>query len=140
MTEVVMGSKMDYATIGKQIRDAALIASKTPNNPEAKLRELVSPFWDEYIKAKRINLTFHFRNERSLANGRADTVFNRLILEYKKPGVIKPENAKNRQLIAQVRGYIEDLAQEERWKEERLLGVVTLPPKTGEFTGRVSWV
>ncbi len=113
----------DYTTIVKGIQDAALMAAKTPNSPEAKLRELVAPLWDEYIKKRRINLTFHFRNERSLANGRADTVFNRLILEYKKPGLIKSDNAKNRQLITQVKGYIEDLAIEERWKQERLLGV-----------------
>ena len=99
------------------------MASATGQRPEAKLRELVEPLWDEYIEAKRINLHFQPRNERSLANGRADTVYNRLIMEYKKPGVIKSDNAKNRQLIAQVRGYIDDLAKEERWKEERLLGV-----------------
>jgi len=99
------------------------MAAATPNQPEAKLRELVAPLWDEYIRSNRINLNFSPRDERQLANGRADTVFNRLILEYKKPGVIKPNNEKNRQLITQVKGYIEDLAKEERWKEARLLGV-----------------
>ena len=72
---------------------------------------------------EQINLNFQARDERQLANGRADTVFNRLILEYKKPGAIHPNNEKNRKLIAQVKGYIEDLAKEERWKQERLLGV-----------------
>ena len=47
------------------------------------------------------------------AKGRPDTVFNRLILEYKKPGVIKENNEKNRQLITQVKGCIEDLSKEE---------------------------
>ena len=113
----------EYSQIVQAIQQAARIAAATGHHPEAKLRELVEPLWDEYIKAKRINLHFHPRNERSLANGRADTVYNRLIVEYKKPGAIKPDNAKNRQLIAQVKGYIEDLAKEERWKEKRLLGV-----------------
>lgn len=105
------------------IRKARTVAAATPNHPEGKLRELVAPIWDQYIRAKRINLSFEPRDERQLANGRADTVFNRLILEYKKPGVIKESNEKNRQLITQVKGYIQDLAKEERWKEERLLGV-----------------
>ncbi len=114
---------ISYADIANKIREAVPMAAATPNQPEAKLRELVAPLWDEYIRSNRINLNFSPRDERQLANGRADTVFNRLILEYKKPGVIKPNNEKNRQLITQVKGYIEDLAKEERWKEERLLGV-----------------
>jgi len=112
-----------YSDIVKKIKDAANEAAKTPNHPEAKLRELVAPIWDDYIRSKRINLNFSPRDERQLANGRADTVFNRLVLEYKKPGSIRQNNEKNRQLISQVKGYIEDLAKEERWKEERLLGV-----------------
>lgn len=114
---------IEYSKIVQAIKQAVCMASATGQRPEAKLRELVEPLWDEYMKAKRINLHFQPRNERTLANGRADTVYNRLIVEYKKPGAIKPENTKNRQLIAQVKGYIEDLAKEERWKEERLLGV-----------------
>jgi len=113
----------DYSKIVQSIREAVKIASATPQRPEGKLRDLVAPIWDECLRTKRINLTFQPRDERILANGRADTVFNRLILEYKKPNVIKPSNAKNRQLITQVQVYIEDLAKEERWKEERLLGV-----------------
>lgn len=112
-----------YSDIVKKIKEAVHEAASTPNQPEAKLRERVAPIWDDYIRSKRINLNFSPRDERQLANGRTDTVFNRLILEYKKPGVIKENNEKNRQLITQVKGYIEDLAKEERWKEERLLGV-----------------
>jgi len=112
-----------YSGIVEKIKSAVHIASATPNNPEAKLRELVAPLWDDYIRSKRINLHFYPRDERQLANGRADTVFNRLILEYKKPGVIHSNNEKNRKLTSQVKGYIEDLAKEERWKEKRLLGV-----------------
>jgi len=115
---------ISYSDIVKKIKEAAKEAASTPNHPEAKLRERVAPIWDDYIRSKRINLNFSPRDERQLANGRADTVFNRLILEYKKPGSIHPNNEKNRKLIGQVQGYIQDLAEEERWKEERLLGVV----------------
>ncbi|MCX6276542.1 MAG: N-6 DNA methylase, partial [Bacteroidetes bacterium] len=115
--------KKDFSGIADSIKAAVVEVAKTQNNPEAKLREMVAPLWDDYIRLKGINLKFYPHNERQLANGRADTVFNRLILEYKKPGTIQAKNEKNRRLIAQIEGYIEDLAQEERWKEERLLGV-----------------
>jgi hypothetical protein len=113
----------EYLKIVNSIKQAAFSAQRTPHYPERTLRELVAPLWDEHIRSKQINLNFLPRDERQLANGRADTVFNRFILEYKKPGAIKPDNAKNRQLIAQVKGYIEDLAKDGRWKEDRLLGV-----------------
>ncbi len=111
-----------YADIVKSIKLAVSIAKDAPQ-PEAKLRELIIPIWDNYIQSKQISLNFQRRDERQLANGRADSVFNRLILEYKKPGIIQRNNEKNRKLLAQVKGYIEDLAKEERWKHDRLLGV-----------------
>lgn len=115
---------MEYlAELVKQIQDAAKIAELTPNESEAKLRELVSPIWEKFLKEKRIGLNLQIRDEVTLANGRADTVFNKLILEYKKPNSIKAQNAKNRQLISQVQGYILDLARKERFSKERLLGV-----------------
>src|SRR4030066_129574 len=106
-----------------QIKQAVKIADSTPQNPEKKLRELVSPIWENFLKEKRVGLNLQIRDELTLANGRADTVFNRLILEYKKPYAIKPDNNKNRQLITQVQGYILDFAKKERFSKERLLGV-----------------
>lgn len=115
---------MEYlAELVNQIHDAAKVAELTPNEPEAKLRELVSPIWERFLKEKHIGLNLQISDEFTLANGRADTVFNKLILEYKKPRTIKAENAKNRQLISQVQGYILDLAKKERFSKERLLGV-----------------
>lgn len=106
-----------------QIKSAVKVAEGTPQNPEKKLRELVSPIWQTFLKEKRLGLNLQIREELTLANGRVDTVFNRLILEYKKPYAIKPDNNKNRQLIAQVQGYILDFAKKERFSKERLLGV-----------------
>ncbi len=108
----------------RKIKEYVNIAENSPNFPEKKLRELVSPIWEEYLKVKRIDLNLNIRDELVLANGRADTVFNRFILEYKKPHTIKPNNNKNRKLINQVEGYILDLSEKERWRKERLLGVV----------------
>jgi hypothetical protein len=106
-----------------QIKQAVKVAENTPQNPEKKLRELISPIWETFLKEKRVGLNLQIRDELTLANGRADTVFNRLILEYKKPYAIKPDNNKNRQLITQVQGYILDFAKEERFSKDRLLGV-----------------
>lgn len=108
----------------ERIGTATEIASKTPGMPEKKLRELVSDIWEQYIKEKRIHLNLTVTHELSLANGRADTVFNKLILEYKKPHTISSNNDKNRKLISQVQGYILDVAKEHRFNKERLLGVV----------------
>lgn len=119
-----VGRKMAELThLVSQIREATSIATLTPNKPEAKLRELVSPLWRAFLKEKRIDLNLQIRDEVTLANGRADTVFNKLILEYKKPLSIKPDNDRNRQLVSQVQGYILDLAKKERFSKERLLGV-----------------
>lgn len=114
----------DLKPILNEIKNAAKIAFQTPNEPEKKLRELVSPIWIKFLKEKRIGLNLIIRDELTLANGRADTVFNKLILEYKKPHSINPDNNKNRKLISQVQGYILDLGKKERFSKERLLGVV----------------
>ncbi|MGD1044708.1 MAG: N-6 DNA methylase [Bacteroidota bacterium] len=115
--------ELDYKDIAKKINKAAKDAGNTAHHPEAKLRELVTPLWQEFLKTQQIDFSFIARDELILANGTPDTVFNRLILEYKKPGIIKPSNAKNRVVITKVQGYIEDLAAKEGWKQERLLGV-----------------
>ena len=112
-----------FQRISDTIAKAAHTAGLATKNPEAKLRELVSPIFREYLATNQLDLNFEQRDELFLANGRADSVYNRLILEYKKPGEIKADNLKNRKIISQVQGYVEDLAQKEGWKKERLLGV-----------------
>lgn len=110
--------------IVRQINEAANTAAETPNEPEGKLRELVSPIWNDFLRQRKIILKLVVEDELTLANGRADTVFNKLILEYKKPNTIRPDKAKNRKLLNQVQGYILDIAEERRFKKERLLGVL----------------
>ena len=117
-------SSNNLTEVVKKIKEAAIIAAGTPNEPEGKLRELVSPIWNDFLHQRKINLKLVVEDELTLANGRADTVFNKLILEYKKPNTIRPDNAKNRKLLTQVEGYILDIAEERRFKKERLLGVL----------------
>lgn len=59
-----------------------------------------------------VGLTIIPRDEFSVARGRVDSVYNRLILEYKRPGIIKNSNATvaNQTVIKQVKDYIIDVA------------------------------
>ncbi|MEM4721391.1 MAG: N-6 DNA methylase [Candidatus Methanomethylicaceae archaeon] len=72
-------------------------------------------------------LTIIPRDEFSVARGRVDSVYNRLILEYKKPGILRDSNrtSANRKVIQQVKRYILDVAKRERREAHRLAGVAT---------------
>ena len=72
-------------------------------------------------------LTIIPRDEFSVARGRVDSVYNRLVLEYKRPGVLKDSNrtAANAQVVQQVKDYILDVAKREKREAQRLCGVAT---------------
>lgn len=72
-------------------------------------------------------LTIIPRDEFSVARGRVDSVYNRLILEYKRPNVIRKSNEgqTNQAIIQQVKDYILDVAKRERREAHRLAGVAT---------------
>jgi hypothetical protein len=65
--------------------------------------------------------------EAKLISGRADSVYNRLIIEYKKPGVLreKQDTTANRQVVKQVQNYILDVGKREKREAHRLAGVAT---------------
>jgi len=73
----------------------------------------------------RAGLTIVPRDEFSVARGRVDSVYNRLVLEYKRPGVIRQSNRSNGVVIQQVKDYILDVAKRERREAQRLAGVAT---------------
>jgi len=72
-------------------------------------------------------LTIVPRDEFTVARGRVDSVYNRLILEYKRPGLLKDSNTTkaNQDAIQQVKNYILDVAKKERREAHRLAGVAT---------------
>lgn len=75
----------------------------------------------------KAGLTIIPRDEFSVARGRVDSVYNRLVLEYKRPGLIR-ESSKtrsNQSVINQVKDYIQDVAKRERRRAQRLAGVAT---------------
>jgi methylase of polypeptide subunit release factors len=72
-------------------------------------------------------LTIVPRDEFSVARGRVDSLYNRLVLEYKRPGVLSGSNGTkaNRNVIQQVKEYILDVASKEKREVSRLAGVAT---------------
>lgn len=65
------------------------------------------------------------RVEMTLATGRADAVFNRLVVEWEPPGSMSLNDMHNhnRHAVAQVRSYVDGLAVKERRENSRLMGV-----------------
>ena len=67
------------------------------------------------------------RDEFAVACGRVDSLYNRLILEYKKPGILAASNSNraNVAVISQIKDYIRDVAKREKREAQRLAGVAT---------------
>ena len=91
---------------------------------EAEFRTKIAQLIDGL--ADKLKLPIYLREEYTLVEGRADAVYNRLVLEYKAPGVLRENNSygSNRDAIKQVKDYIQGLVRRERHKPERLAGVV----------------
>ena len=67
-----------------------------------------------------------FREEYTLATaGRADAVYNRLIIEYEAPGSMRsnPNHRRAAHAIQQTKDYIDGVVEQENQDRERLLGV-----------------
>ncbi len=76
--------------------------------------------------AQAIGAPIQPRDEVSLIEGRADTVYNRLVIEYERPGFLRQSNksANNQHAIQQAKDYITSLHRRERHKMDRYAGVV----------------
>ena len=75
--------------------------------------------------AEKVGIHLLFREEYTLATGRADAVYNRLVIEYERPGSMRLNlnHGHTRHAIGQVKQYIEDVAKKEKHDKDRLLGV-----------------
>jgi SAM-dependent methyltransferase len=104
----------------RRIREAA---AAHPGD-EANFRRPVEQVVEEF--ARQVELRTEPRHEYTLLNGRADSVYNRLVVEYEAPGTLRKENSYrgNKHAIGQVRSYIEALHRVERQRVERMAGVV----------------
>jgi len=105
--------------LAKEIQKAA-----QESHNEAEFRTKVAHFIEDF--AEKARLPIYLREEYTLVNGRADAVYNRLVIEYEHPGSLREDNSyrTNQHAISQVKGYIEGIVRKERHKPERLAGVV----------------
>ncbi len=112
-----------HGTTAKVLAAKTLAAAKDAAN-EASFR---IPFQAAIAEAAQaIGAPIQPRDEVSLIEGRADTVYNRLVIEYERPGFLKSsnKNGNNQHAIQQARDYITGLHRRERHKMERYAGVV----------------
>jgi hypothetical protein len=74
--------------------------------------------------AEKAGIELYQRDEYTVAQKRLDSVYNRLIIEYKRPGILKTNNsnAANQSVIQQLRGYMTDLAKKEKRDVQRFVG------------------
>lgn len=110
-------------TAAQALAAATVAAAKNAAN-EAAFR---IPFQAAIAEAARtLGVPIQPRDEMTLIEGRADTVYNRLVIEYERPGSLKPSNThgNNKHAIQQVKDYIGGLHRRERHKMERYAGVV----------------
>jgi SAM-dependent methyltransferase len=76
--------------------------------------------------AKSFDIQLHLSRERTLVNGRADAVYNRLVIEYEPPRSLRQSasHGANQHAIEQVKQYLSGLERLDRQRKERLAGVV----------------
>lgn len=93
---------------------------------EKPFREKVEEHLISFARASGIDLTP--RTEVTLGtSGRLDTIYNRFIVEWKKPGSLKASNdaPANRSTIAQIQRYGNDIFWHTREKPGRIVGCCT---------------
>lgn len=115
--EEELKSKAPYLAL--EIQKAANVSRN-----EAEFRTKLSILIDKI--ASDVGLNLHVREEYTLINGRADAIYNRLVIEYEPPGTLRDDNRfrTNRHAISQLQNYIDGLVRRERHRPERLAGVV----------------
>lgn len=104
---------------------AALLRAARKGGTEADFRREAAKVLEN--AGLEAGLTLDPRDEYTVARGRVDSLYNRLVLEYKRPTVLRDNNAvkANQSAINQVKDYIIDVGKRERREATRLAGVVT---------------
>lgn len=101
----------------------SLLSVATPERTEADFRREVARLLDYAVSDAQISL--NLREEYHVARGRSDAVYNRLVIEYKRPGTLseKVSSRENQRAIQQVKDYVLGVATRERREAHRLAGV-----------------
>jgi methylase of polypeptide subunit release factors len=106
----------------KEITRVISEAARASRN-EAEFRTKFSRVIEDF--AKELDIPILVREEYTLATGRADAAYNRLILEYEPPGSLRDtlKHGHTAHAVQQVKDYIEGVAEKERQRISRLVGV-----------------
>jgi SAM-dependent methyltransferase len=98
------------------------IVPKSPN--ESDFRYRVNRVLDDFCE--KLGFEIELRTEYGLAGKRADSVFNRFVVEYKRPGELGDSLAhpKTSKAVEQLKEYLRKLARDERQDLARIAGVV----------------
>ena len=101
------------------VNDAFVQSSK-----EREFQTRVDRLLAEFASEVGVDLLFH-EEFTLLKSGRADSIYNRLIIEYEYPGSLRPnfDHGRTSHSIQQAKDYIEGLAAKEKHEKERLLGL-----------------
>jgi len=119
MIDIETEIKQRAPDLAREIQRAA-----ASSRNEAEFRTKIARQIDDL--AGKLRLPISLREEYTLLEGRADAVYNRLVLEYKAPGVLRESNSykSNKDIIEKVKDYIRGLVRRERHKPERLAGAI----------------
>jgi methylase of polypeptide subunit release factors len=96
-----------------------------PRHPnEAEFRQPIDQLLEEFCAEAELNPLAHA--EYTLATGRADAVFNRLVIEYERPGTLsdKLSHRATAHALDQVKRYLTGLARRQRHELTRMAGIV----------------
>jgi methylase of polypeptide subunit release factors len=98
------------------------IVPQSPN--ESDFRYRVNRVLDDFCE--ELGFEIELRTEYGLAGKRADSVFNRFVVEYKRPGELGDSLAhpKTSKAVEQLKEYLRRLARDERQDLARIAGVV----------------
>ncbi len=118
-------------TEAPRLTEAIIEAARSSRGNEAQFAMRCDLIFAEF--AKRAHLHWQPLGERSVAwlegedkrRGKIDRLFNRVVVEYKKPGLLNKTNnaTANRSALTQLRNYLTGLKDEEGWTS--IAGVVT---------------
>ncbi len=111
--------RQDSPEVTRRIREAA----DANLGNEARFRTLFAKIIEPWAEALDIPLLV--REERTLATGRADATYNRLIIEYEAPGRLRNNihHGPTAHAIQQAKDYVDGVARQERQQVHRLIGV-----------------
>jgi len=90
---------------------------------EREFQTSVDRLLAEFAKEVGVDLLFH-EEFTLLSSGRADSIYNRLIIEYEYPGSMRSDfnHGRTAHSIQQAKDYIEGLATKEKHDKDKLLG------------------